>query len=465
MTLLEHTRTPRRTQGLAIITLTYSAAIVSIMQTLALPLVPLMPSLFHESISASSWAATGATLAGAIANPVLGRAGEIYGKKRVMLLALGSLTVGSVLCAIAWNLPILIAGRVLQGVAVGCIALALGIARESLSGKNIATATASIGAMMGVGAGIGVPMAGVLVQAGDWRSIFWVSAGLGILGMSTTAVFVPAGPRGLGRLDIVGSLGVALAAALLLTAVTYSTEWGFSSPVFIVVCCLIPVIGIPWVIHQRSALDPVVDLRLLARPQVARLHVLGLLVGFTMFGNFASAIQVVVFPKPGFGGDLLMAGLLMLPATTIGLLLIGPVAVMTRRLGSRTVLVCALLFSITGNVARALWPEQPWQLAIGFALVSVGTSMAFATIPMLLAPHLPPGTTSAVNGVNNLFRQIGSSLGNSVNAAVISAAAVLGAAATALAFNLLAFAGAAAMGIGLLLALLSSSIPGQRPSE
>ncbi len=452
-----------------IVVLTFTAAVVSIMQTLALPMVPLLPELLDTDLVAASWVATASTLVGALANPLLGRAGDLYGKRRALLLALSLLLIGSVLCSAAPNLGVLVAGRALQGAAVGAIALGVGLVKDVLPIDAVARGTTAIGATMGIGGGLGVPLSGFLVEHVDWHAVFWVATGLSFAALMGVLVIVPESPRRApGGFDVIGALGLTSLTVLLLLPVTYSTSWGYADPRFWGCFLGVVVLGAPWTVQQLRSRSPLTDLRVMSRPPVAILHVIGLLVGFSMFGNFASTLQVVVFDTDlgGLGATLMVAGLVMLPVSLISPLMVWPSTWVTRRRGSRTMLLAGLCLALAGTILRLTLPPGLVSLTLGYSLIQLGTSFAFASLPLLLSPHIPVEQTGGTNGFSNLCRQIGSSVGNAVNAAVIGAALVTGTAA-AVHTGLLALHSAigAAVLLAAILALFTSRTAGRAPAR
>lgn len=95
--------------------LALGGSLMAVMQVVVVPLLPELPRLTGASAGAVSWMVTATLLTGAVLNPVLGRAGDMYGKKKVLLIALGMMTVGSLMCALTSDIRILIAARALQG--------------------------------------------------------------------------------------------------------------------------------------------------------------------------------------------------------------------------------------------------------------------------------------------------------------------------------------------------------------
>jgi MFS family permease len=149
---------PDKEQSAALVltALAIAGLVVSVMQTLALPLLPEFMRAFHTSVSAVTWVFTATLLAGAVATPVLSRFGDMYGKKKMILIAMVLLVIGSVVCAISGSLAVLVVGRALQGVSSAMIPLAIGVIRDTFPRERITTAIGIVSATLGIGGGLGM---------------------------------------------------------------------------------------------------------------------------------------------------------------------------------------------------------------------------------------------------------------------------------------------------------------------
>ncbi len=129
-------RQPRRADPfrdrLTVPVLAFGGILMAVMQTVVVPLLPSLPRLTHSSAGAVSWMVTATLLSGAVLTPVLGRAGDMYGKRRVLTSALALMTVGSVMCALSSDIRILIFARALQGAAAAVVPLSISILRDEL---------------------------------------------------------------------------------------------------------------------------------------------------------------------------------------------------------------------------------------------------------------------------------------------------------------------------------------------
>lgn len=153
--------------------LALGGSLMAVMQVVVVPLLPDLPRLTGASAGAVSWMVTATLLTGAVLNPVLGRAGDMYGKKKVLLIALGMMTVGSLMCALTSDIRILIAARALQGAAAAVVPLSISLLRDELPPERTGSAVALMSSTVGIGAALGLPIAAMVVQYASWHVMFW----------------------------------------------------------------------------------------------------------------------------------------------------------------------------------------------------------------------------------------------------------------------------------------------------
>src|SRR5699024_12373203 len=153
--------------------------VVSLMQSLIIPIIPELPALLHASASDAAWAITATLLAAAVATPTMGRLGDMYGKRRMLLVSVVALVAGSVIGALTDSLGPMIVARALQGFSAGVIALGISIMRDELPSERLGSSIALMSASLGVGGALGLPAAAFLAENADWHVLFWASAALG----------------------------------------------------------------------------------------------------------------------------------------------------------------------------------------------------------------------------------------------------------------------------------------------
>ncbi len=150
--------------------------VVAMTQTLVVPIIASLPTIFDAPASDTSWIITITLLVGAVCTPVSGRLGDLYGKKKMLLLSLLPLALGSAVCAVATTVPVMVVGRGLQGLATGFIPLGISMLHDLLPKERTAGAISLMSSSLGIGGAFGLPFAAAVAQFSSWRFLFWLIA-------------------------------------------------------------------------------------------------------------------------------------------------------------------------------------------------------------------------------------------------------------------------------------------------
>ncbi|MEV6193764.1 MFS transporter [Streptomyces sp. NPDC051920] len=410
-------------ERLAIPVLAFGGILMAVMQTVVVPLLPDLPRLTGASAGAVSWMVTATLLAGAVLTPVLGRAGDMYGKRRVLLMALGMMTVGSLMCALTSHIGVLIVARALQGAAAAVVPLSISILRDELPPERTGSAVALMSSTVGIGAALGLPLAALLVQYANWHVMFWATTALGVFGTAMAWWAVRESPvREPGRFDSLGALGLAAGLVCLLLAVSQGGTWGWTSPTILGLFAACAAVLTLWWRQQLRAERPLVDLRLAARPRVALPHIAALLTGFSFYGNSLVTAQLVQAPTAtgyGLGLSIVATGLCLLPGG-VTMLLLSPVSArISAARGPRITLALGTAVIASGYVLRIADSRDLWAIILGATVCSIGTTFAYSALPTLILRAVPAGQTASANGVNVLMRTIGQAVCSAAVAAVL----------------------------------------------
>jgi MFS family permease len=404
--------------------LAFCGVVVAVMQTLVLPLLPHVPALTGASPTAAGWLVTITLLTGAICTPVLGRVGDMYGKRRVLLAALGALVAGSVLCAVSSRIDVLITGRAFQGAALAVIPLGISIMRDELRSERLLPSVALMSSTLGIGGATGLPIAALVVMHYDWHTMFWVTAGIGLLDIVLVLLCVPESPlRTRGRFDALGALGLSAVLVCLLLAVTQGADWGWTSARTLGLLALAVVIALGWGRYELRVTSPMVDLRVSARPAVLLTNIAALLIGFAFNANSLSTAQMVQEPKStgyGLGASIVVSGLCLLPAG-LTMVALSPVSArLSAAYGPKTSLAVACTLLAVGYVVRIFTSHNLWMIILGATVVAAGTAIAYSALPALVMRAVPVGETGAANGLNTLMRSVGQAFCSAVVAAILA---------------------------------------------
>ncbi|MEU8967698.1 MFS transporter [Streptomyces monashensis] len=397
--------------------------LMAVMQTVVVPLLPDLPRLTGASAAAVSWTVTATLLSGAVLTPVLGRAGDMYGKKRVLTAALVLMTLGSVMCALTSDIGVLIAARALQGAAACVVPLSISILRDELPPERRGSAVALMSSTVGIGAALGLPLAALVVQYADWHTMFWLTGALGALGVAATWWAVKESPvREPGRFDVLGALGLAAGLVCLLLGVSQGGTWGWGSARILGLFLAALVILALWWWQQLRTERPLVDLELVGRPRVGLSHVAALLTGFAFYANSLVTAQLVQTPKTtdyGLGLSIVATGLCLLPGG-VTMLLFSPLSArISAACGPRITLALGAAVIACGYAVRIADSRDLWMIIVGATVVATGTTLAYSALPTLILRAVPAGQTASANGVNVLMRTIGQAVSSAAVAAVL----------------------------------------------
>lgn len=417
-----------RSPALVVITLSLCGIVVSLQQTLILPLLPLLPDLLDTSPDTASWLVTATLLSGAVATPTLSRLADMYGKKRMMVVALGVSILGSALGAVSQALPLLVAARALQGVGMALVPVGIAIMRDELPRDRIPLGVALMSATLAIGAGIGPPASGLITEHLDWHSIFWLTGLVGVALLTTAHLVLPESRvRTNGTFDLRGAVLLSAALTAILLGLSKGAQWGWTSPPTLVAFVLGAAILAVWTPLELRTPNPLVDLKVATRRAVVLVNGASVLIGFAMFANMLLTVQLLQAPAEsgyGLGIGPMEAGFWMAPSA-VAFGVTAPVAArMIRIIGpQRTLLVGTVMMTIA-YAARVYLSDDLAQVVTGSVVVSVGTAIGYSALPTLIMRAVPVTETASANGLNVLLRSVGTSTASAAVAAVFSATAV-----------------------------------------
>lgn len=436
---------------------TYTVGLNAFQQLTVVPALPIFERDLHASTAWTTWLLTAFLLASCLATPILGRLGDQFGARRMLLFTLVLFTVGCAVATVAPNIWVLIASRAVQGVASGAsVPLGLTIVRQNLPRERSGEAIASIAVIIMIAGGLGATVAGVVVTYASWRYIFAISAVGAVVAVVLVARLVPPSPRLQSRrIDVAGAALLGLGLGLVLIALTEVDSWGFTSPAILGLTAAGVALLAVWVVVERRVPEPMVDTRMLVRrPVLAANAVQFLGLGVANSAAFLLVPRIVTTPSQyppelarlvpyGLGATAAIAGLYLLPLSLGGLLARNLSVRLADRYGWRLVLALGPAVCSASLAGLALWHGQSWEILLGLLGIGLAHPMMSGTAAKFVVEGVRPEETGVAVGMSSAIRQVGAAVGAQAMASVLSTDTIPGTSIPAESAFVLAFAVAA----------------------
>jgi EmrB/QacA subfamily drug resistance transporter len=397
----------------------------ALLQSLVAPALRTIQTDLHTTTTTVAWVFTGYLLSASVATPIVGRLGDMFGKKRMLVVTLGIVAAGTLVAALATSIGVLILGRVIQGAGGAIFPLAFAIIRDEFPRERVPTGIALISALLGVGGGLGIVLAGPITEHLSYHWLFWLPL-VAVVGAGVAAhIVIPESPiRAPGRIDWAG--GVLLTAWLvaLLVGVSEGPTWGWASARVLGLFAVAAVGLALWVRAESLIEAPLVDMRMMRLHAVWTTNLTALLLGAGMYSSFVLIPEFVELPAAGgvgFGASVTQAGIFLLPAT-LGMLLVGPLAGrLSSSVGAKVPLVVGCLLTAAAYTFVAAAHDARWEIYVCTATMGAGIGFAFGAMANLIVAAVRPEETGVATGMNTIVRTIGGSLGSQVSASVVAA--------------------------------------------
>jgi EmrB/QacA subfamily drug resistance transporter len=388
------------------------------------PALPVLQRDLHTSTSGVAWVFTAYLLAASVITPIAGRLGDMFGKKRVLVFTLTGLGVGTLISALAHSLPLMLAGRAIQGLGGAIFALAYGIIRDEFPPERVANAIALISGILGIGAGIGIVIAGPILNHVDYHWLFWIPLIAIVISVFATIALIPESrDRPGGSVHWLGAVLLSGWLIALLVAVSEAPTWGWGSPKTLGLLTVSAVTAVAWVWAEDRSRHPLVDMKVMRLHPVWTTNLAALLVGFGMYSGFVLLPQYVQTPASsgyGFGASVTESGFFLIPSTLM-LLIFAPLAGrLSNAVGPKIPLLLGCIGVTLAFIVLAATGDERWEIYLASTLLGIGVSFAFAALPILIVRAVPADQTSVASGMNVIVRTIGGAIGAEVAASILA---------------------------------------------
>lgn len=370
------------------------------------------------------WVITAYLLASTIMMPILGRLSDQLGRKPVLLASVFVFTAGSLLGAVAWDMPVLIISRVIQGIGGG------GLMVLSQAAIADVVPVRDRGKYMGYLAGafafssvVGPLLGGWFTEGPGWRWAFWINVPLGILAFVVTALLLhtPPRPQEKSKQDY---LGMALLASTT-TALVLASTWGghqydWISPQIIGLAIAAVIGAVAFVFAERKAAEPVIPMELFLDRNFNMTTIGAIVLGIAMFGAVS---YMPTYLQMSMGVSATAAGLMMISMMG-GMLLtsIGTGVIISRTGRYRIYPIVGAIIMMVGlfllSTIKVDTPRPLIELYLG--IFGIGIGLGFQVMTLIVQNSFPHALVGTATAANNYFRQVGATLGSAVVGSVFT---------------------------------------------
>lgn len=417
-----------RSPGVTFGVLATGVAAYSLLQSTSVPTLPDIQAEYGASQATASWILTAFLISASISTPILGRMGNVYGKKWMFVFVVALLGVGSLVAALAPTIEVVIVARAIQGLGAGTVPLALGILRDEMPPRRLAGTLAFTASLLAVGYAFGIVVAGPIVEHLGLHWLFLLPMLVGLASAVGAVILVPASPPAdAARIPVVSGVLFAGWLVPLLVAVTNGPHWGWGSPASITLISVTVVAAVAWVIAELRLQTPMIDLRLMRVRGVWASNLVAFFIGAALFcatGFFPQFVQTPTSSGYGFGVSVSTAGQMMLPlalSTFMWGVLGAPLA---QRVGVRTPLVLGPSLAACGALLAVILHDQPWHIYLATGVIGLGTGLCVSTLPNAVIGSVHRSQTALATGVNANLRTVGGAVGVALATTLVTSTGV-----------------------------------------
>ncbi len=404
-----------------------SFLLVAISGTTVAVAFPLITTEFHASLILAGWVLSINQLTATVLMPLGGKAGEIFGTKRVYLISLAVFTVGSLICALAPNIEVLIFGRLLQAIGLGSILpLATAIVSDAFPDSR-QQAIGFFASIIPIGNVIGPNIGGWMVESFGWRSTFWLNIPLGIIVFFVSLKLLKPRKGEGGQLDLLGtgyftgSLSAFLIALSSLGDISSGGTWLLPAVLFAASIIFM----LAFLRREGRIKNPLIEMQFIKKRPFLAANIFNLFYGMAALGIMSF---VPLFATSVYGMTTLASGLILTPRS-VGMVLAtivtslylprwgyrGPMLT-----GTGLIVLSLVLLGIETSGLNILGIQLSGAVVLGVVLFLVGTGMG------IIAPaannaciDLMPERIATITGLRGMFRQSGSAISIAVTALVL----------------------------------------------
>jgi EmrB/QacA subfamily drug resistance transporter len=402
-----------------------AALCYAVLSSAVIPALPVFQHDLHASETGVTWLLTGFLLSASVGTAIIGKMGDLYGKRPMLVATLLVLSVGTALAGLANSLAVLIVARVIQGVAGGIFPLSFSIVRDEFPADKVPGSIGLMSAVLGIGGGFGLVVGGIIDEHLDWHWLFWIPLPVMLLGALGAWLFIPPPRvRQPGRVNWTAAALMSIGMCSVLIAIAQTAVWGWGSARTLELMGFGLAVCAVWITVELRSANPLIDMALMRVRGVWTVNLAAFLLGGGLYSFFLLLPQLAQLPVStgfGYGASVVAAGLYLLPLA-LGMGVMGALAGrVERQFSSRWALITGSVIGAVACVWLTLMSRHPYGLLISSTLLGIGIGLAFSALGNLIVQAVPDTQTGVASGMNAVLRTLGGALGGQIAATFVAA--------------------------------------------
>ncbi len=406
-----------RHAGLTIGIMAFMGILVTYVETMITPAIPILENFFHTNYDNLSWVITAYIISGTVSAAIFGRLADIVGKKRIFVALSLVYAVAISFGGFATTLGEFIAIRAVQGVGMGMFPVAFALLNDQVPKSELPLAQGILSSTFAGGAAIGLVLGAWITQNSGWQWSYHSAIPVAFTLFALSIIMLrDNSERKHEKIDFLGVAALGGGVVSLILGLSEGEYWGWYSTRILLLFALSVILIVAFVIVESKVSSPFISMKLLRIRNVFLSNFTGLFAMAGMFFLFYSVPVLLEDPVPaGFGISIVNAGLVMLPAALVSMALAPVGALVTRIKGPKVTILISTVFLFIAYFGLYYNRASPLAILEDATVMGIGLSFTFVGIINMLLVSTPREESGASTGMNVVFRNIGSTIAPAIS--------------------------------------------------
>lgn len=409
-----------RHAGLTIAIMAFMGILITYVETMITPAIPILRGFFNTNYDSLSWIITAYIISGTVSAAIFGRLADIYGKRRIFLILATVYAIAVSFGGFATSLDEFIFIRAVQGLGMGMFPVAFALLNDQVPKEELALAQGIVSSTFTAGAAVGLVLGAYITQYYGWQYSYHTAIPVAFSLLILSAIFLKdTSERHYATIDFPGVFALAVGVVSLILALSEGEYWGWFSLTIIGLFMLSIATLLLFVFVEMRSKSPFISMKLLRIRNVFLSNFTGLFAMTGMFFLFYTVPTLLEDPKPaGFALSIVNAGLVMLPAAAVSMIFAPLSAVVTKRKGPKLTILIGTVILFLSYMGLYFNRASPGAVTEDAALMGAGLSFIFVGVINILLISTPRNEAGASTGMNVVFRNIGSALAPAIGGVI-----------------------------------------------